>query len=57
MTAIYCGHDFFNTLYSIVSHLVSIKLTMPALFSLSEGTILRLLSAERQTGEAVEENG
>jgi hypothetical protein len=30
MTTISCGHDFFNTLYCVISHLVSIKLTMPS---------------------------
>jgi hypothetical protein len=30
MTTIYCGHDFSNILYYIISHLVSIKLTLPS---------------------------
>jgi len=29
MTTIYCGHDFSNTRYCIMSHLVIIKLTLP----------------------------
>jgi hypothetical protein len=29
MTTIYCGHDFFEYLYCIISHLVILKLIMP----------------------------
>ena len=29
MTTTYCGHGFLEYLYCIISHLVSLKLTMP----------------------------